>query len=61
MDLWWEAEEESIDVKKIREKVKKKLRRGGAMADHRVGAPSTAAFLLLLQSAKKEREESFSL
>ena len=61
MDLWWEAEEESIDVKKIREKVKKKLRRGGAMADHRVGAPSTAVPLFLLRRSSFWREKRASL
>jgi len=43
------------------EKSKRKLRRGGALADHRVGAPLSAVPLFLLRRSSFWREKRASL
>jgi len=47
--------------KNFEKKFKKKLRRGGAKADHRVGVPSDRRSLFLSGEPFLERSKSFSL
>jgi len=60
LDLRRREEDDPFEVK-ISEEKKKKLRRGGARADHRVGAPPVPSLFFFSDRSCLERGESFSL